>query len=105
MQQLQGDSMKIPMVEKGYYWDSLEFDIPDDVLKKIVTDEASKGKDVEEIAYTLKDFIKDNKWEYDYDCVDGDRNMDYVEFEDGVTDMLETYVENAISSGLTIGEL
>lgn len=97
--------MKINMVEKGYYWDSLEFDIPDDALKKIVADEVSKGRDVEEIVYTLKDFINENKWDYDYDCVGCDRDMDYLDFEDSVSDILYEFIENHGEQQTSLGEL
>lgn len=97
--------MKINMIEKGYYWDSLEFDIPDATLKKIVADEESKGRDVEEIVCTLKDFINDNKWDYDYDCVGGDRDMDYLDFEDGVSDILYEFIENRGEQQTSLGEL
>ena len=86
--------MRVNMTEYGSYWQEVVFDIPDDTLKKIIQEQRALGKDYDDIVEVLKTFINDNKWCYDYNYYDEDRNLSSVEFDDGIEDNLYEFIEN-----------
>lgn len=95
--------MRVNMTEYGSYWQELVFDIPDDALKKIIQEQRALGKDDDDIVEELKTFISSNKWDYDYDDGDDDRNMAYIEFEDGIEDSLYEFIENFGEQPVSLG--
>lgn len=97
--------MRVNMTEYGSYWQELVFDIPDDALKKIIQEQRALGKDDDDIVEELKSFINRNKWDYDYDCGDEDRNCTSIDFDDGIEDNLYEFIENHEEQQTSLGEL
>lgn len=95
--------MRVNMTEYGSYWQELVFDIPDDALKKIIQELRANGKDDDDIVEALKTFISSNKWHYDCDYGDDDRNMACIELGDGVEDSLYDFIENYGEQQVSLG--
>lgn len=101
--------MRFTLYEYFSGTEKVEIDIPDEEISKIAEECKAEGKDREYFMECVKDFIGDNKWEYETDRYDyGDRSYDDWDWDDDFRDSLDeiedAYYDCFNSSVRPVGE-
>ena len=81
--------MRLTLYEYFSGTEKVEIDIPDEEISKIAEECKAEGRDREYFMECVRDFICDNKWEYETDRYDyNDRNYDDWDWDDNYGDNL-----------------
>ena len=87
--------MRFALYEYYSATERVEIDIPDEEISEIAEECRAEGRDREYFMECVRDFINENKWDYETDRDEcGDRNYDDWDWADDYRDTLSEIEDN-----------